>query len=68
MIKNIITTIDDYARTQPNNVVYDVQGVTHTYAELKAYSDAFAAHLDTLDLPAKDPIIPQHQTLEWGQL
>ncbi|MCS6155583.1 D-alanine--poly(phosphoribitol) ligase subunit DltA [Lactiplantibacillus plantarum] len=57
MIKNIITTIDDYARTQPNNVVYDVQGVTHTYAELKAYSDALAAHLDTLDLPAKDPII-----------
>ena len=50
MIKNIITTIDDYARTQPNNVVYDVQGVTHTYAELKAYSDALAAHLDTLDL------------------
>ncbi len=57
MIKNVIKTIDDYARTQPTKVVYDVQGVQHTYAELKAYSDALAAHLDTLDLPAKAPII-----------
>ncbi|RRK11162.1 D-alanine--poly(phosphoribitol) ligase subunit 1 [Lactiplantibacillus garii] len=57
MIKDIIKTIDDYARTQPSKVVYDVQGVQHTYADLKAYSDALAAHLDTLDLPAKAPII-----------
>ncbi|AVK60484.1 D-alanine--poly(phosphoribitol) ligase subunit 1 [Lactobacillus sp. CBA3605] len=57
MIKNIISTIDDYARTQPEKVVYDVQGVTHTYAELKAYSDALAAHLETLALTPKAPII-----------
>ncbi|BDZ31031.1 D-alanine--poly(phosphoribitol) ligase subunit DltA [Lactiplantibacillus sp. WILCCON 0030] len=57
MIKNIIDTIDNFARTQPEKVVYDVQGVTHTYADLKRYSDALAAHLDTLDLAAGAPII-----------
>ncbi|VDG30696.1 D-alanine-D-alanyl carrier protein ligase [Lactobacillus plantarum JDM1] [Lactiplantibacillus mudanjiangensis] len=57
MIENMIKTIDDFARTQPTKVVYDVQGATHTYAELKAYSDALAAHLDSLDLKPKAPII-----------
>jgi len=57
MIKNIIKTIDEHARTQPDRIVYDMQGTTHTYAELKAYSDALAAHLDSLDLQPKVPII-----------
>ncbi|CAM3051870.1 D-alanine--poly(phosphoribitol) ligase subunit DltA [Lactiplantibacillus plajomi] len=57
MIKNIIETIDQFASTQPDKVVYDVQGVQHTYGQLKAYSDALAAHLDTLDIPAKTPVI-----------
>ncbi|MFB9769311.1 D-alanine--poly(phosphoribitol) ligase subunit DltA [Lactiplantibacillus modestisalitolerans] len=57
MVTNLIETIDDYARTQPEQVVYDVQGVRHTYAQLKAYSDALAAHLDALALPEKAPIM-----------
>ncbi|GAA2975089.1 D-alanine--poly(phosphoribitol) ligase subunit DltA [Lentilactobacillus parakefiri] len=57
MVENLIETIDSYAKTQPDKVVYAYNGENHTYAELKAYSDALAAHIDTMALPLNAPII-----------
>lgn len=57
MVENIIKTINEYAKTQPNQVVYDFLGETHTYAELKAQSDSLAAYIDTLTLPTKSPVM-----------
>lgn len=57
MVENIIKTIDDYATTQPSQIVYDFLGVTHTYADLKTQSDSLAVYIDTLDLPAKSPVL-----------
>ncbi|MCM0599000.1 D-alanine--poly(phosphoribitol) ligase subunit DltA [Periweissella fabalis] len=57
MVENIIKTIDMYANTQPNQVVYDFLGDTHTYADLKAQSDSLAAYIETLALPEKSPVL-----------
>ncbi|MYV18003.1 D-alanine--poly(phosphoribitol) ligase subunit DltA [Furfurilactobacillus milii] len=57
MIDNMITTIDNWAATTPDAIVYNDMGETHTYAQLKRASDAIAAYLDGLNLPAKSPII-----------
>lgn len=57
MVENIIKTIDMYASTQPDTVVYDFLGATHTYADLKAQSDSLAAYIETLELPAKSPVL-----------
>lgn len=56
-IENMIATIDTYATTQGDHIVYDVQGVQHTYRDLKHDSDALAAAIDALDLPEKAPIM-----------
>lgn len=56
-IENMIATIDNYATTQGDHIVYDVQGVQHTYHDLKHDSDALAAAIDALDLPEKAPIM-----------
>lgn len=57
MSKNLIQAIDAYAETNGDQVVYDYDGEQHTYAELKASSDALAEHIDTMGLPLNKPII-----------
>ncbi|SUP59098.1 D-alanine--poly(phosphoribitol) ligase subunit 1 [Weissella viridescens] len=53
----MIQTIDNYAMTQGDRVVYDVLGEQHTYADLKHDSDALAAYIDTLGLADKAPVM-----------
>lgn len=57
MIDNMITTIDNWAATSPDAVVYNELGTTHTYLELKQASDAIAQTLDDMELPDGAPII-----------
>lgn len=57
MIENIYKQIDAYAVENPNQIAYDEMGVTHTYGELKAYSDSLAAYLDDQNLADKAPIM-----------
>lgn len=56
-ITNMLTTIDDYARTQPDMPVYDVLGESHTYAELKHDSDELASYIDSLSIPPKSLVM-----------
>jgi D-alanine--poly(phosphoribitol) ligase subunit 1 len=56
-VANMIDEIEAYAATEPDVVVYDVLGDQHTYGDLKAYSDALAAHIDGLGLPDKSPVM-----------
>lgn len=57
MIQDIIETIDQYGRTQPTRVAYDVLGETHTYGELKQASDGIAAQLAQMNLTPDAPIM-----------
>jgi D-alanine--poly(phosphoribitol) ligase subunit 1 len=57
MIKDIIKTIDEIAMTDPDRTAYDYLGTTNTYGELKRRSDAYAAKIFDLHLPAKEPIM-----------
>jgi len=54
---NMIETIDNYAKTQGSQVVYDILGDTHTYLDLKHDSDALATYFDTIGLPEKAPVM-----------
>ena len=56
-VSDFIVTLDDYARTQPQEIVYDILGQTYTYARLKQDSDSLAAHIDTLNLTDKSPVM-----------
>ncbi len=56
-VSDFIVTLDHYARTQPQNPVYDMLGKQHTYAQLKQDSDSLAAYIDSLNLPAKSPVM-----------
>ncbi|WP_019774079.1 AMP-binding protein, partial [Streptococcus sobrinus] len=53
----MIQTIEAYAQSQADYPVYNILGEVHTYGELKSDSDALAAYLDSLDLPAKSPVM-----------
>jgi len=57
MIRNMITAMDQWALQDPERLAYDDLGHTNTYGELKQRSDALAAHLDSMDLPAHAPIM-----------
>lgn len=57
MIKDMIETIEQYATTQPDFPVYNILGEVHTYRDLKEDSDSLAAKIDSLDLPAKSPVV-----------
>lgn len=56
-VSDFIITLDNYAQTQPQQVVYDILGQTYTYAQLKQDSDSLAAHIDTLALNEKSPVM-----------
>ncbi|MBF0787093.1 D-alanine--poly(phosphoribitol) ligase subunit DltA [Streptococcus sp. 19428wC2_LYSM12] len=57
MIKDMIETIEQYAVTQPDFPVYNILGEVHTYRDLKEDSDSLAAKIDSLNLPAKSPVL-----------
>ena len=57
MIENIYKHIDQYAVAHPDQIAYDEMGVTHTYGDLKAYSDSLAAYLDEQEIVEKAPIM-----------
>ncbi|MBS9338575.1 D-alanine--poly(phosphoribitol) ligase subunit DltA [Fructobacillus sp. M2-14] len=57
MIENIYKHIDAFALENPDKIAYDEMGNTHTYGELKAYSDSLAAYLDEQNLAPKAPIM-----------
>lgn len=57
MLNDMIETIERYAQTQADFPVYDMLGNVHTYKDLKEDSDALAAHIDRLGLPAKSPVL-----------
>jgi D-alanine--poly(phosphoribitol) ligase subunit 1 len=56
-VSDFITTLDHFAITQPDALVYDMLGKQHTYTELKQDSDSLAAYIDSLNLPEKSPIM-----------
>lgn len=58
MVANIVKEIDRIAQEQPDTIVFDELGTTHTYGDLYRASNAFAAWLDQqADLPAKSPLL-----------
>lgn len=57
MVRNMITAMDQWALNDPERLAYDDLGHTNTYGELKQRSDALAAHLDQMNLPAHAPIM-----------
>ncbi len=57
MITNFIKTVDKYGITNPQDIVYENNGIQNTYAELKNDSDNLAAYLDQLHLPREKPIL-----------
>lgn len=56
-ITNMLTTIDGYAKTQPNTAVYNMLGESHTYADLKRDSDGLAAYVDSLNISQKSLVM-----------
>ncbi|MGR3741566.1 D-alanine--poly(phosphoribitol) ligase subunit DltA [Companilactobacillus sp. DQM5] len=56
-ITNMISTIDDYAKKQPESSVYNFLGNVHTYKDLKEDSDSLAAYIDELDIPEKSLVM-----------
>lgn len=57
MITNMLKTIDGFAETQPNFLVYDCLGDQYTYKDLKENSDAIAQFIDDLSIEEKSPVI-----------
>lgn len=57
MIRDMITAMDHWALQDPERLAYDDLGHTNTYGDLKQRSDALAAHLDKMNLPAHAPIM-----------
>ncbi|GEL89630.1 D-alanine--poly(phosphoribitol) ligase subunit DltA [Pediococcus parvulus] len=56
-ITNVIQVIDQVAQTAPDRVAYDYLGETHTYQELKSYSDALANQIAQMKLEPQAPIM-----------
>ncbi|AMV67736.1 Hypothetical protein ADU72_1811 [Pediococcus damnosus] len=44
-ITNVINAIDKNSEQTPDRIAYDYLGETHTYHELKCYSDALASKM-----------------------
>jgi D-alanine--poly(phosphoribitol) ligase subunit 1 len=57
MLKDMIERIEYFAKTQADFPVYNILGEEHTYGDLKADSDAFASHIDSMGLPEKSPVL-----------
>ncbi|HFZ6861846.1 TPA: D-alanine--poly(phosphoribitol) ligase subunit DltA [Streptococcus agalactiae] len=57
MIHDMIKTIEHFAETQADFPVYDILGEVHTYGQLKVDSDSLAAHIDSLGLVEKSPVL-----------
>ena len=50
-VTNVIEKIDSIAQEHPDWIAYDYLGNTHTYGELKAFSDNLAAYILGNKLP-----------------
>ena len=57
MIKDVIKQIDQIAVNDPDRIAYDYLGKLNTYGELKRRSDAYAAKIKAMNMPAKAPIM-----------
>ena len=57
MIKDVIKQIDQIAVNDPDRIAYDYLGKLNTYGELKRRSDAYAAKIKAMDIPAQTPIM-----------
>lgn len=57
MVTDIIQAIDTNAQNHPDWIAYDYCGVTNTYGELKAASDAIACDIAGRHLPHNLPIM-----------
>lgn len=56
-ITNVINAIDKNSELTPNRIAYDYLGETHTYHELKCYSDALASKICQMKLTVGAPIM-----------
>lgn len=56
-ITNVINAIDKNSEQTPDRIAYDYLGETHTYHELKCYSDALASKIGQMNLDAQAPIM-----------
>lgn len=56
-VSDFITTLEHFALTQPDALVYEMLGTQYTYGQLKKDSDSLAAHIDSLNLPEKSPVM-----------
>lgn len=56
-ITNVIQAIDQIAEKTPERIAYDYLGKTHTYQELKHYSDALAEKITQMNLAPQTPIM-----------
>lgn len=57
MVTKIVSDLDQATNRYADRVFFDELGTTHTFADLRDYSNAFAAWLDKSDLPAGSPIL-----------
>lgn len=57
MITEIISELDQAADRYADRVYFDELGTRHSFADLRDYSNAFAAWLDKIQLPAGSPIM-----------
>ena len=56
-INDMLESLEHFAQLQPDYPVYNMLGQIHTYGQLKRDSDALAAKIDSLGLPAKSPVV-----------
>ncbi|WP_412990032.1 D-alanine--poly(phosphoribitol) ligase subunit DltA [Pediococcus siamensis] len=54
---NVIQAIDQVAVATPDHIAYDYLGETHTYRELKQYSDALASQISQMHFTTSAPIM-----------
>ncbi len=57
MLHDMIEQIEHFAQTQADFPVYNILGDIHTYGDLKVDSDSLAAHIDSLGLAEKSPVL-----------
>lgn len=56
-VTNVIEKIDSIAQEHPDWIAYDYLGNTHTYGELKAFSDNLAAYILEQNIMEQAPIM-----------
>lgn len=57
MLHDMIERLEQHAQQQADFPVYDYLGKVSTYGDLKRHSDSLAAHIDSLGLEEKSPVL-----------